>query len=83
MTETMDACSPLDPCFEYDVIGEHLDDPARLLAVDPDGRLVALDLASGQAAPTELSDAWVVDTVAARRARADDRILPPPILVVG
>lgn len=74
---------PAEPCFGYDVIGEHLVDPLRLLAVDPDGRLVALDLASGQASPTELTDAWKVDTVAARRARTDDAILPPPILVIG
>jgi hypothetical protein len=81
--EIMDACTPIDPCFEYDVIGEHISDPARLLAVDPDGRLVALDFASGRAAPTELTDAWVVDTVVAGRARTNDAILPAPVLVVG
>jgi hypothetical protein len=79
----MESSSPADVSFEYEVIGEHSVDPTRLLAVDPDGHLVALDLASGQAAPTELSESWVVDTVAARRARVDDAVLPPPILVVG
>jgi hypothetical protein len=70
--------------FEYEVIGEHLLDPRRLLTIDTEGRLFDLDLKTCTALPTELTDAWVVDTVHARRLLPEgDRLLPPPVLVVG
>jgi len=84
MVGTMDAIPLADASFEYEVIGEHLADPRRLLTIDTDGRLYDLDLETCTASPTELTDAWLVDTVAARRLLpSDDRLLPPPILVVG
>ena len=81
----METSTSTDGSYEYEVIGEHLVDSRRLLTIDADGRLFDLDLATGNASPTELTDAWVVDTVAARRltARHDDVVLPPPVVIVG
>ena len=70
--------------FEYEVIGEHLIDPLRLLTVDADGHLFDLNLETCSASPTELTEQWAVDTVAARRSfRRDDLKSKPPVLVVG
>ncbi len=49
-----------DP-FDYEVIGEHVVDPNRLLVIGGDGRFYALDLLDGHTTPTELSAQWVVD----------------------
>jgi len=57
-------CTPttLDLPRDYEVIGEHLTDPMRLLVVGEDGLLYALSLTDGQTEPTALHDGWVVDT---------------------
>ena len=52
-----------DQAFEYEVIGEHLIDPMRLLTIDGDGRLFALNLQDGSTSPAELTSDWVVDLV--------------------
>lgn len=49
------------PC-NYEVIGEHLTDPTRLLVMGDDGQYYALSLLSGQIEPTTFSDEWVLDT---------------------
>lgn len=59
----MNDVSPTDHPFEYEVIGEHLIDPMRLLTIDADGRLFDLNLQDGSASPAELTADWVVDTV--------------------
>lgn len=79
----MDAAAWVDVPFAYEVIGEHVRDAHRLLAIDSDGRLFDLDLLHGNPVPTELSDEWVVDLVAFRRSRKDALPLSPPILVIG
>lgn len=50
--------TPLD----YEVIGEHLIDPLRLLVLGEDGLLYALRLTDGHTEPTEMQDSWLVDT---------------------
>jgi len=55
--------SPHDHPFEYEVIGEHLVDPLRLLTIDRDGRLFELNLGDGSASPAELTADWVVDVI--------------------
>ncbi len=47
--------------YDYEVIGEHLADPARLLVIGGDGRIYALDLNDGYVTQIELSEQWVVD----------------------
>jgi hypothetical protein len=77
----MDA-TVLDVPFAYEVIGEHVRDAHRLLAIASDGRLFDLDLIDGQPIPTELSDEWVVDLVAFRRSRLVSPAITS-VLVVG
>jgi len=79
----MDATTLLDVPFAYEVIGEHVREPHRLLAIASDGRLFDLNLLNGFPVPTELSDEWVVDLVAFRRSRQDVAAISPPILVIG
>ncbi len=59
----MNDVSLADHPFEYEVIGEHLVDPMRLLTIAADGRLFDLNLIDGSASPAELTEDWVVDTV--------------------
>lgn len=59
----MNDSSPSDQTFEYEVIGEHLIDPMRLLTIDVDGRLFDLNLVDGSASPAELTSDWIVDVV--------------------
>jgi hypothetical protein len=61
--DTVNDFSPTDHAFEYEVIGEHLIDPMRLLTIDADGRLFDLNLRDGSASPAELTGDWIVDTV--------------------
>ena len=76
--------SSIDIPFEYEVIGEHLLNPLHLLTVDADGRLFDLNLETCTASPTELTEFWVVDTMAARRSPLRNTLLPStPVLVVG
>ena len=49
------------PCH-YDVIGEHMTDPTRLLVVGDDGCFYALDLHNGVTSPADFSEDWIVDT---------------------
>jgi hypothetical protein len=79
----MDATVWADVPFSYEVIGEHVRDAHRLLAIGSDGRLFDLDLIDGSPVPTELSDDWVVDLVAFRRSRQDTPAIAPPVLVIG
>ena len=74
-----------DQAFEYEVIGEHLIDPMRLLTIDGDGRLFDLNLQDGSASPAELTADWVVDTVDASlyRRRAGGLVAHAHPLVVG
>ncbi len=60
---TVNDFSSADHAFEYEVIGEHLIDPMRLLTIDRDGRLFDLNLRDGSASPAELTGDWIVDTV--------------------
>lgn len=84
MVDTVNDSLPADNSFEYEVIGEHFVDPMHLLTIDAEGRLFDLNLESGRADPTELSDCWVVDTVDAKLyLRRAIGLLPPPTLVVG
>jgi hypothetical protein len=56
--------SPIEidiPC-DYEVIGEHLVDPTKLLVWADDRRFYALHLSDGHIEPTELHEHWVVDT---------------------
>ena len=60
----------------YSVVGEHRDDPTRLLALGSDGRHYALDFPTGDASPTEPDDAWRLDPDA---PDAEDILLDPPV----
>lgn len=51
----------LDSPCNYEVIGEHLNDPTHLLALGDDGRFYSLNLLDGQTEPTELTDEWLMD----------------------
>ena len=51
----------LDTPCHYEVVGEHIIDPARLLVVGDDGHFYTLDLTDGHTAPTELTDEWLMD----------------------
>jgi hypothetical protein len=77
--------TPNDQAFEYEVIGEHLLDPMRLLTIDGDGRLFALNLQDGSTSPAELTADWVVDVVdtAIYRRRMGGPVTRPHTLVVG
>jgi hypothetical protein len=59
----------------YSVIGEHRDDPARLLALGSDGQPYALALSSGAAFPVEPDDAWRLDAV---QPDTEGVLLEPP-----
>jgi hypothetical protein len=84
MVDTVKDFTPADITFEYEVIGEHRIDPMRLLTVDSEGRLFELNLATGLAFPTELTEFWVVDTVDTYQYLRSPRIVStPPTLVVG
>lgn len=61
MARTTKARPIPDHPMDYEVIGEHQSDPMRLLVFGSDGRLYALDLASGNTTLTELGDQWVLD----------------------
>lgn len=76
---------PADHPFEYEVIGEHLVDPLRLLTVDGEGRLFELNLGDGTASPTELTADWIIDIVDTTiyRRRGDGGSLRSHTLVVG
>lgn len=69
MGASVNDSSPSDHTFEYEVIGEHLIDPMRLLTIDADGRLFDLNLEDGSASPAELTGDWIVDTVDANLYR--------------
>jgi hypothetical protein len=51
-----------DAPWHYEVIGEHMTDPARLLVIGDDGHFYALDLHDGQVVPTRFSADWLIDT---------------------
>ncbi len=53
----------------YSVVGEHRDDPARLLALGSDGQHYVLTLPSGAAFPVEPGDDWEFGRDAARSGR--------------
>lgn len=74
-----------DQAFEYEVIGEHLIDPMRLLTIDGDGRLFALNLQDGTTSPAELTSDWVVDVVdtTVYRRRVGSLLTHSHTLVVG
>jgi hypothetical protein len=84
MVDTVNDSPPADVSFEYEVIGEHLIDPLRLLTIDAEGQLFELNLESGSTSPTILSEDWIVDTVDATPywRRPGSRIAPA-LLVVG
>ncbi len=81
----MNDFSPADHPFEYEVIGEHLIDPMRLLTIDGDGRLFDLNLVDGSTSPAELTSDWVVDVVdtSVYRQRATGLLVHSHTLVVG
>ena len=43
------------------VVGEHRDNPVRLLLLGVDGRYYEQTLPAGRLAPADLADAWIVD----------------------
>ncbi len=80
----MNDTSPSDHPFEYEVIGEHLVDPMRLLTIDCDGRLFELNLGDGSASPAELTADWVIDVIDAalyRRQMAAGLTRSHPLVV--
>ncbi|MDQ3654867.1 MAG: hypothetical protein M3457_07305 [Chloroflexota bacterium] len=81
----MNDTSPNDHPFEYEVIGEHLFDPLRLLTIDGDGRLFDLNLVDGSASPAELTGDWIVDVVdtSVYRRRTAGILVHSHTLVVG
>lgn len=54
------------PCT-YEVVGEHVIDPALLLVMDDEARFHALNLRTGETMLVEPGDEWVVDTCQLRR----------------
>lgn len=48
------------------VVGEHRDDPVRLLLLGADGRYYDQTLPSGRPVPADPADAWIVDREAPR-----------------
>jgi hypothetical protein len=46
------------------VVGEHRDNPVRLLLLGADGRYYEEALPSGRVTPADLGDAWIVDAEA-------------------
>lgn len=77
----MDGSLPTTACCDYEVVGEHLADPLRLLAVDASGQLYELNLATGITAPVTLTAQWRVDTVRAHRLRPPAPLPSPPLIV--
>jgi hypothetical protein len=61
------------------VVGEHLDDPDRLLLLGEDGRHYQYQLSDGTTIPVEPDDAWVIDPEYA----AIERTLPGPAADTG
>ena len=59
----------------YSIIGEHSDDPARLLALGADGQHYALVLSQGTLTPVDVDDSWSLDPEAPDR---EDILLDPP-----
>lgn len=82
---SVNSVSPSDHPFEYEVIGEHLIDPMRLLAIDTEGRLFDLNLIDCSTSPAELTSDWVVDTVdtSVYHRRSTGVRMHPQTLVVG
>lgn len=73
-----------DASSEYEVIGEHLTDPLRLLTIDGEGRLFELNLETCSTSPTELTEDWVVDVVDTSQHRRHLGVNAPlPVLVIG
>jgi len=60
----------------YSVVGEHRDDPARLLALGSDGQHYVLTLPSSAAFPVEPGDDWELD---ATRPDPEDMLLERPV----
>ncbi len=60
----------------FSVIGEHRDDPDRLLALGSDGRHYALVLPSGTASPTDPGKEWAIDP---HPPDPEDVALEPPV----
>ncbi len=60
----------------YSVIGEHRDNPDRLLVLGSDGRHYALVLPSGAASPTEPTEEWAIDPYP---PNLEDVALEPPV----
>lgn len=84
MVGTVNDSTLADGSFEYEVIGEHLTDPLRLLTIDGEGRLFDLNLETCSASPTELTEDWVVDVVDTSQYRRQTGVNAPlPALVVG
>ena len=61
----------------YSIIGEHREDPARLLALGSDGQHYAMILPSGVAFPVEPDDDWRLDEV---QPDTEGVLLEPPPL---
>jgi len=59
----------------YSIIGEHRENPARLLALGSDGQYYAMILPSGVAVPVEPDDDWRLNEV---QPDAEDVRLEPP-----
>ena len=84
MAGTVNDSTLADGSSEYEVIGEHLTDPLRLLTIDGEGRLFELNLETCSASPTELTEDWVVDVVDTSQYRRHlDVNAPLPALVIG
>lgn len=84
MVGTVNDSTLADGSFEYEVIGEHLTDPLRLLTIDGEGRLFDLNLETCSASPTELTEDWVADVVDTSQYRRHIGVNAPlPALVVG
>jgi hypothetical protein len=66
-----------DSPYNYEVIGEHLSDPDRLLVVGDDGRYYALHLITGLTSSAEFADEWIIDTCDLRNPT--QRVLRPAI----
>jgi len=59
----------------YSIIGEHREDPARLLALGSDGQHYAMILASGATFPVEPDDDWHLDDI---QSEIEGVLLDPP-----
>jgi hypothetical protein len=56
------------PC-SYEVVGEHVLDPALLLVMDDEAHLHALNLRTGETTLVEPGDEWAVDTCDLQRTQ--------------